>query len=122
MARSDYTTTSMQLTFPAGSSDGDMSQCVEVTVSDDDALEMNETFTVMLTSAETYVTLSNAQTEVTITDVFRSTATYFQLNMFGVPDCETWRVCSQSIILLANVQCTYRLMDHLLRMVTWCLL
>ena len=58
----------MMLTFPAGFMDGDMTQCLDVSIDDDTALEGEETFTVTLTTSETYVMLGNDQTEVTISD------------------------------------------------------
>ncbi len=67
---SDYTeVVSMIMVFPAGSTDGDMTQCLDVNITDDTALmEGEETFTVTLTTPETYVMLGNNETEVTISD------------------------------------------------------
>ncbi len=56
------------LTFPASASDSDMTQCLDVNITDDAALEGDETFTVTLTTSETYVMLGNNETEVTISD------------------------------------------------------
>ena len=52
------------LTLPAGSN----MQCIDITITDDDMLEGDETFTVSLTGNPTGVTLTNAMTTVTITD------------------------------------------------------
>ena len=41
---------------------------MEIAIIHDDALEADETLSVSLTTAETYITLGNTQTEVTITD------------------------------------------------------
>ena len=68
VAGSDYIEVSMTLTFPAGSTDGDMIQCIDVSIEDDTVLEGEETFTVTLTTPETYMMLGNDQTEVTISD------------------------------------------------------
>ena len=66
---SDYTeVASTTLTFPAGSVDSDMSQCIDVSITDDSTLEDPETFTVTLTRSEAYVMLGNAETAVTISD------------------------------------------------------
>ena len=57
----------MNLTFPAGSSDGAM-QCLIVNVTpDNDVLEEEETFTVELITAETVI-LGNSMSTITITD------------------------------------------------------
>ena len=45
-----------------------MTQCLDVSIDDDTALEGEETFTATLTTPETYVMLGNDQTEVTISD------------------------------------------------------
>ena len=62
--------TSTMLTFPAGSSDGDMSQCVDVTITEDTLVEGDEAFAVTLTLQTTGVgvTTGNSTTTVTITD------------------------------------------------------
>ena len=61
---SDYTAPSaISLTFPANSS----MQC-GITAFDDDALEGNETFTVMLSTSETFLLVAINEASVTITD------------------------------------------------------
>ena len=59
---------STTLMFSAGSMDGDMTPCITVTITDDNVLEGDETFTVALTVSGSTVTLGNAETVVTITD------------------------------------------------------
>ena len=50
MGGSDYEpVVSMELTIPRGAYDGDNSQCVDVNITDDSALEGDETFAVELT-------------------------------------------------------------------------
>ena len=67
-AGTDYEAPSQQLlTFPAGTSTGVMS-CVDVSITDDSAVEGDETFTVSLTSSSPIVTLGNDQVTITITD------------------------------------------------------
>ena len=57
----------MDLTFPTSSGNNAM-QCLDVTITDDTALEDTETFTVTLTTADTVVMLGNNETTVSITD------------------------------------------------------
>ena len=65
----DYTEVeSMTLTISASSTDGDMTQCIDITITDDGALEGDETFNVTLTTSDPDVMLGNDQTEVTISD------------------------------------------------------
>ena len=57
----------MELTFPTGSSHGAM-QCLNLSITDDgDALEGDETLTVVLTTTDT-VTLGGVMATITITD------------------------------------------------------
>ena len=63
----DYTDISSILTFANNSMAGDM-ECVNVTIIDDDALEIDETFTVTLTTSDFAVILDNDVTVITITD------------------------------------------------------
>ena len=55
------------VTFPTSSGNNAM-QCLNVTITDDAALEGAETFTVTLTTADTVVMLGNNETTVSITD------------------------------------------------------
>jgi hypothetical protein len=56
----------MDVVFPTGASNGAM-QCVSVTITDDSAVEGDETFTVTLTTSSP-VALGNAMTAITIMD------------------------------------------------------
>ena len=67
IAGSDYVSVSMDVVFPASTSNGDM-QCIDVTIMDDSEMEGDETFTVALTTSSPVVTLGNAVTTITITD------------------------------------------------------
>ena len=64
---SDYVSVTMDVVFPAGSSNGAM-QCIDVSITDDSAVEGDETFTVALTTSSAIVTLGNALTTITITN------------------------------------------------------
>ena len=66
-AGADYDAITTNGTFLNGSMAGDM-ECVSVTITDDSALELDETFTVILTTSEPAVTLSNDTATITITD------------------------------------------------------
>lgn len=69
MAGSDYAELQpATLMIPAGSTNGDMSQCININITDDNALEDNETFTVTLITSEAYVTLGNDTISITISD------------------------------------------------------
>ena len=57
----------MDLIFPTSSGNND-TQCLNVTITDDTALEGAETFIVTLTTADTLVMLGDNETTVTITD------------------------------------------------------
>ena len=63
----DYNMMSSSISFPTTSSDGAM-ECMNITIMDDDAFELNETFTVTLTVNTAGVMVGNTITEVTITD------------------------------------------------------
>ncbi len=65
IAGSDYVSVSMMVVFPSANSSGAM-QCVDVSITDDSAMEKDETFTVSLTTSSP--TLGNAETIITITD------------------------------------------------------
>ena len=73
IAGSDYVSVSMDVVFPAGTSNGGM-QCIDVTIIDDSEMEGDETFTVALSTSSPVVTfgnavtLENAVTTITITD------------------------------------------------------
>ena len=67
MSSSDYNILSEMLTFPTDSSAGTM-QCINITITDDEVLEEDETFTVTLTLNTAGVTLGDSETAVTITD------------------------------------------------------
>ena len=55
------------LTFLAGSNDSD-TQCVNIGVTDDTALELSETFTVTLNTSDPDIMLGSSTTNVTISD------------------------------------------------------
>ena len=55
------------LIFPAGFSSG-MTQCTDVNIYEDVKVEYDETITFKLTTSETYVSLGNDETVITITD------------------------------------------------------
>ena len=64
----DYNTASKDISFPEGSMDGD-TLCINVSITDDMALEGDETFTVTLTVTATGdATVGNTMTTVTITN------------------------------------------------------
>ena len=68
LAGTDYTGISTTLTFTNNSMDGDV-ECVSIAIIDDDALELDETFTMTLTTSEPRVTFTNNDvTVITITD------------------------------------------------------
>ena len=52
--------------FPAGSIYGS-TQCIDITITDDEVLEADEIFTVTLTTTTPRVIVGNGQTAVTIT-------------------------------------------------------
>ena len=57
----------MVLTFYSGANEG-YTECMGVTIMDDDALEAEETFSVTLTEQDDDVDVENNMTKVTITD------------------------------------------------------
>ena len=63
----DYTNTSMDISFPEGSMDGD-TRCINVSIADDLALEEEETFTVSLTVTSGDIVMGNTTTIITIID------------------------------------------------------
>ena len=65
----DYTFNPMDLTFPAGSQQGDQ-QCVTIAITDDVAVENSETFNVQLSTTDSRVEFSSIcnRARVTITD------------------------------------------------------
>ena len=67
LENTDYTTISSALMFPAGSANTTV-QCVNITITDDDIFEGDETFTVGLTVNTSGVMEGNTITAITITD------------------------------------------------------
>ena len=67
MTDADYTTASVDITFPEGSMDGD-TRCINISVTDDMALEGDETFTVTLTVSSGDIIEENNMTTITIID------------------------------------------------------
>ena len=67
MESSDYTFTSSKITFPSGSTNNTPG-CVSINITDDTALEGNQTFTVTLTTSDPDVLLGNDTTVITILD------------------------------------------------------
>ena len=63
----DYTFSSSDITFPSGSNDS-TAGCVNINITDDAALEGNQTFTVTLTTSDPDVLLGNNVTVITIED------------------------------------------------------
>ena len=67
VAGRDYITMSdSSLEFPVGAVNGDMSQCLTVIVTNDEIIEGDETFTVILTVNTAGVMVGNTETTVTI--------------------------------------------------------
>ena len=62
----DYTNSSMEISFPEGSRYGN-AQCLNVPVTDDMALEGDETFILSMTVTAGDATVGNTVTTVTIT-------------------------------------------------------
>ena len=67
IAGSDYTSVSMVVVFPTGTSDGDI-QCIGVQISSDGAVEGDETFIVTLNASTRFAILGNAMTTIAILD------------------------------------------------------
>ena len=67
MENSDFTFLSTDLIFLRGSTDS-TSKCVNITITDDTALEGNQAFTVTLTTSDPDVVLRNSMTTITIED------------------------------------------------------
>ena len=65
MSPSDYTLDTTTLIFPAESTD---MQCADITITDDDVFEGDETFTVTIDVTTPGVKEGNNMTTVTITD------------------------------------------------------
>ena len=63
----DYSSASMDISFPEGSIHGD-TRCIDVFITDDMALEGDETFTVTLAISSGDIILENAMTIITIND------------------------------------------------------
>ena len=63
----DYSSASMDITFPEGSMDGD-TRCINVSITDDMALEGDETFTVTLTVSSGDIIKENNMTTIIIID------------------------------------------------------
>ena len=62
----DYTNSSINITFPEGSMDGD-TRCINVSITDDMTLEGEETFTVLMAVTAGNATVGNTMTTVIIT-------------------------------------------------------
>ena len=58
----------MVLTVADNSTDEDMNQCINITITDDNILEAAETFSIVLSTSEAHVMLGNSVTFITITD------------------------------------------------------
>ena len=71
MAGSDYDSTSFMAVFLRGTRDG-AEMCVNITIRDDSALEGDQSFTVMLSTAQMERMLGNTQTAIVIRDVIDS--------------------------------------------------
>ena len=65
ISSADFVSGSQNLTFPSGSSDND-SQCLEIVIVDDSALESDELFTVTFASAQPFQ--GNNMSLITIVD------------------------------------------------------
>ena len=63
----DFTFPSTNLTFLRGSTDS-TSECANISITDDTALEGNQTFTVTLTTSDPDVAVRNRMTLITIED------------------------------------------------------
>ena len=63
----DYSSVDTNVTFSTGTTDGEI-QCIEVTITDDMALEANETFEIQLATSDSSVMLGNNETIILITD------------------------------------------------------
>ena len=64
---SDYTSISSDIVFLSGSTNS-TPECVNINITDDAALEGNQTFTVTLTTSDPDVLLGNDMTVITIED------------------------------------------------------
>ena len=62
----DYTNSSINISFLEGSMGGD-TRCINVSITDDMALEGDETFTVLMAVTAGSATVANTMTTVTIT-------------------------------------------------------
>ena len=67
MQNSDYTSHSSTVAFPSGSTDNTPG-CVNISITDDSALEGNEVFTVTLDTLDPDVLLGNNVTVITLED------------------------------------------------------
>ena len=67
MEDDDYTFPPTNLTFFRGSTDS-TSECANISITDDTALEGDQTFTVMLTTSDPDVAVRNSMTTITIED------------------------------------------------------
>ena len=63
----DYISNSTNQTFPSGSSDG-ATGCLNIAILEDEALEGNQTFTVMVTTSDPNVKIEVDTAVVTIVD------------------------------------------------------
>ena len=66
LAGSDYTMLYLAVLFPTGAQDNH-TQCVNVSITNDDLLEISETFTVQLTSADQDILTPDSMTDIIIT-------------------------------------------------------
>ncbi len=80
-AGSDFDDTSMDLTFSSGASDGD-TKCLAVTITDDDALEAEESFSVALTVSDDDVKVIANITTLTITGIVALVSLTLSLVLF----------------------------------------
>ena len=67
MESSDYSFTPSEIIFPSESANNTM-KCADVTITDDTALEGNQTFTVILSTLNPGVVLEDSETLITIED------------------------------------------------------
>ena len=67
IAGSDYTNASSVEIFTSGSTHN-AARCINISILEDISYEVNETFTLMLTTPDPNVTIGNSETTITITD------------------------------------------------------
>lgn len=64
----DYASTSVALIVPDNSTDEDMNQCINITITDDSILENAEIFAIVLETSEPHVMLGNNISFISIVD------------------------------------------------------